>query len=314
MTTDRLIYPHRQRGLDHGWFANEPTLKRSKISWPNGARIALWITVPLEFFPLDAAAQPFRPLGALPLGYPDLWNYSNRDYGLRIGIYRLMRVLDELGLRATAAINSIIADNYPQIIDEVARRQWEFMANGVDMGRVHHNELPIDNERQLIQSARDVLEKASGYQVRGWHSPGRSQSRNTLTLLAEEGFSYVTDWANDDMPYAVTTSAGQLLAMPLAYELSDRYLLAQHNLTVEDYVDQALRALTQLDSEARQNGGGRILSLSITPWILGYPHRISALRRLLARILEAGSIWPATGLEIASICSSALSLEQKIKR
>jgi peptidoglycan/xylan/chitin deacetylase (PgdA/CDA1 family) len=236
----------------------------------------------------------------LPSIYPDFWNYSSRDYGLRIGIYRIMRVLDALGLRATAAVNAEIAVKYPRIIDEISKRGWEFIANGQDMAHVHHNGLAIDDERELIRSVHASLAKACGATVSGWHSPGRSQSRNTLTLLAESGFTYVTDWANDDMPYVVTTPSGQLCAMPLTYEWSDRHLLLQHNLTVDDYVEQTLLALTRLNEEAEQYRSGRVLSLSITPWIVGYPHRIAALRRLLQQILDKGSIWPATGNEIAA--------------
>ena len=103
----------------------------------------------------------------------------------------------------------------------------------------------------LIKEARATLTQASGRPVSGWHSPGRSHSPNTLTLLAEQGFTYVTDWANDDMPYRVTTPAGRLCAMPLAYELSDRHLLVQHNLTVDDYVEQNLRAFDRLTLEVR---------------------------------------------------------------
>ncbi len=285
MTSDRLIYSHRRRGVDHEWFAHEPTRSRPTIAWPNGKLVALWITVPVEFFPLDAPAQPFRPLGGLTLGYPDLWNYSSRDYGLRIGIYRIMKILDVLGLRASAAVNSGVATRYPRLIDELAERKWEFIANGVDMGHVHHAGLALDDERGWIREAKETLSQASGVPVRGWHSPGRSHSLNTMTLLAEQGFEYATDWANDDMPYLVTTHAGPLYAMPLTYELADRLLLLQHNLAVEDYVDQVLRALSQLTLEAGQHRSGRILSLSVTPWIMGYPHRIAAFERLLVRIL-----------------------------
>ena len=301
MTTSRLTYPHRRRGLDHRWFPHEPTIRRPRIDWPGGERIALWITVPVEFFTLDAPVQPFRPLGSTTLAYPDLWNYSSRDYGLRIGVYRIMRVLDKFGLRATAAVNSEIAPRYPRIIEEIARRKWEFVANGVDMGHIHHGGLAIDAERELIRSARATLAEASGSAVSGWHSPGRSHSRNTLALLAEQGFSYVTDWANDDMPYLMTTASGPLCAMPLTYEWSDRHLLVQHNLTADDYAAQALRAFAQLKTEAEQYQSGRILSLSVTPWIFGYPHRIAALRRVLGQIIESGSIWPATGSEIVAV-------------
>jgi peptidoglycan/xylan/chitin deacetylase (PgdA/CDA1 family) len=295
-----MTYLHRQRGLDHTWFPHEPTIQRPPISWPAGERIALWITVPVEFFPLDAAARPFRPVGAPPSVYPDLWNYSSRDYGLRIGIYRIMQVLDALALRATAAVNAEIVGRFPRIVDEIAKRKWEFIANGRDMGHIHHGGLAVDEERKLIRTAHMTLAKACGSIVSGWHSPGRSHSRNTLTLLAEQGFSYVTDWANDDMPYLVTTSAGQLCAMPLTYEWSDRHLLVQHNLTVDDYVEQTLRAYDRLMMEAEHYRSGRVFSLSITPWILGYPHRVAALQRLLCKILHKGSVWPTTGNNIAA--------------
>jgi allantoinase len=306
MTNPRQTYPFRQRGLDHDWFPYEPTISRSSVSWPDRKPIALWITVPVEFFPLDAPAQPFRPLGGLMLGYPDLWNSSSRDYGARIGIYRIMRALDSFKLRATAAANAAAVEKYPRAIDEMVHRQWEFIANGFDMGHVHHGGLGIDEERELIGRARDAISKVTGRQVHGWHSPGRSNSQNTLTLLVEQGFAYATDWANDDMPYMITTPAGQLCAMPLTYEWSDRNLLVQHNLTVDEYSEQVWQAFTRLAEEAEQHRGGRILSLSITPWILGYPHRINALERLLGRIQDTGKTWHATGKEIVEVSRKQL--------
>jgi allantoinase len=183
-------------------------------------------------------------------------------------------------------------------MDEMVQRQWEFMANGLDMGHIHHGGLGIDEERALVRKVRDAVSKIGGGRVHGWHSPGRSNSQNTLTLLAEQSFAYVTDWANDDMPYTVTTPTGPLCAMPLTYELSDRNLLVQHNLTVEEYEAQIMQAFRCLHDEALQHDSGRILSLSVSPWILGYPHRIKALERVLGRILEADSVWHATGMEI----------------
>jgi hypothetical protein len=86
VTTHRLAYAHRHAGLDHRWYEHEPTHTRRPLVWPGGKPVALWITVPVEFFPLDASLQPVRPLGALDRGYPDFWSYSNRDYGTRVGI------------------------------------------------------------------------------------------------------------------------------------------------------------------------------------------------------------------------------------
>jgi peptidoglycan/xylan/chitin deacetylase (PgdA/CDA1 family) len=307
MSQDRLVYPRRRAGLDHEWFAHAPTRERPRLAWPGNKPVALWITVPIEIFPLETSAQPLRPLGALPLGYPDLWNASNRDYGMRIGIYRIMRALDGYRLRATAAVNATAALQYSRVMAEIAARDWEFMANGFDMGNVHHGGLAPEAELALIRKAHKAVSAVAGAPVRGWHSPGRSQSQNTLALLAGHGFSYVTDWANDDMPYEVTTTEGKLCAMPLTYECSDRQMLVQHTFTVDEYAEQVWQAYLCLAEEAERYGSGRILSLSATPWILGYPHRIAAFERLLGRIVASGAVWNATGAEIAQVFTSSLS-------
>ena len=304
MTADRLTYPHRHPGLDHNWFTHEPTIKRTPIVWPEGRRVALWITVPIEFFPMDATAMPVRALGTLDRGYPDYWSYSNRDYGARIGIYLIMRILDSLGLRASAAVNAAAATRYPRVLDELLQRDWEFMASGIDMGQPHHGQLSREDERLLIWTAHEVVTKATGKKIVGWHSPGHSQSAQTLPLLAECGFEYVTDWVNDDLPYMMSTPSGQLCAMPLTYEWSDRVLLVHHNLTVEDYEAQVMQAFHHLHGEAGHYRCGRILSLSVAPWVLGYPHRIGTLERVLTRIMEVGSVWHATGMEIVAAFKS----------
>jgi allantoinase len=301
VTADQLSYPNRHRGLDHDWFAHQPTHQRRPISWPGGQPVALWITVPIEFFPLDGSPHPVRPLGGLDRGYPDFWTYSARDYGLRVGIYRVMRVLDHLGLHATAIVNAAVASRYPRVVDEVSSRRWEIAAGGFDAGHVHHGGLSLEDERALVRDTRETLMNVSGHDVIGWHSPGHSQSANTLRLLAEHGFQYVMDWANDDLPYEIKTEAGSLYAMPLTYEWSDRLLLLQYNLTAEDYEEQVSSAFGRLQADAAKYNSGRILSLSISPWIFGYPHRIAVLERLLKRMLDAGKTWNATGQEIIRV-------------
>jgi allantoinase len=294
---DHLSYPRRRRGLDHDWFAHQSLFARSPVRWPGGAAVALWITVPIEFFPLDPPAQPFRPIGALDRPYPDVWGFANRDYGNRIGLYRIMRVLDRFGLRATAAMSSDIARHYPRLLQEVLRRNWEIMASGVNMACIHHAGLTLEAERALIERSVGTLRTASGQPVLGWHSPGHSQSMNTLELLPASGMTYVADWINDDLPYLMRTAAGPLHALPLTFELSDRKILVQHDGTVEEYETQVLDAFQRLLAEAGQHGG-RLLSLSVSPWVLGYPHRIRAFERIVNTIMSERSVWPATGLEI----------------
>jgi Polysaccharide deacetylase len=294
---ESLAYPNRRRGLDHDWFAHGPVRERRKLQWPGGARVALWITVPVEFFPLDAPAEPFRPIGALDRPYPDLWAYANRDYGNRVGIFRIMRVLDRFGLRATAAVNADVAIRTPRLIEEIVRRSWEVAASGINMGLVHHGGLPRAEEEERVATASAMLRRASGQAVEGWHSPGHSESMNTLELVAGAGFRYVMDWINDDLPYLMRTPAGPLYSLPLTHEWSDRSLLLQHELSIEDYEAQVLAALGCLDAEAKDLGG-RVLSLAVTPWIMGYPHRIRGFARLVETVLASGSVWPATGAEL----------------
>lgn len=295
--SELLRYAKRRPGLDHDWFAHRTVFERAALHWPGDKPVALWIVVPLEFFPLDMALQPVRPIGALDRAYPDLWQYANRDYGNRIGVYRIMRVLDRLGLRASAAVNAEIARRIPRLLEEIVRRDWEIVASGVDMGKVHHGGMTREDEGVLIADALQTLRTKSGQPVVGWHSPAHSGSLQTLELLAAHGVRYAADWVNDDLPYMMETRAGSIAALPLSYEWSDRNILAAHDLTIDDYEAEVMLAFRRLEAEGGRYGG-RVLSLSVTPWIMGYPHRIAGLKRVLEKIVGSGAAWPATGAEI----------------
>jgi allantoinase len=300
-----LDYPWRRRGLDHDRFAHRNLPQAAPVVWPGKARVALWIAVHAGHYPMDMPKQPFVAPGGMERPYPSYWDYTQRDYGNRVGIYRLMRALDARGLRATALMSAVLATRYPALVAEIAASKWEVAAAGMDMGRLHHGGLPETEERALVQEAVGILRKAFGPAVRGWHSPAHSQSMRTLDLVAEAGLDYVADWVNDDMPYSVTTAAGPLTALPLAWDLSDQRLLFQQHMATEDFTDQALRAFQTLYAEAAATGGGRILTLTITPWLMGQPHRIRALGTLLDRLLEHAGVWPATGAEIVDAWRAA---------
>jgi len=293
-----LDYPWRRRGLDHDRFPHRNLPQAAPVVWPSKARVALWIAVHVGHYPMDMPKLPFMVPGGMERPYPSYWDYTQRDYGNRVGIYRLMRALDARGLRATALTNAVVAARYPALASEIAASKWEVAAAGMDMGKLHHGGLPEAEERALVQEAVGVLREAFGPAVRGWHSPAHSQSMRTLDLVAEAGLDYVADWVNDDMPYPVGTAAGPLTAMPLAWDLSDQRLLFQQHMATEDFTDQAFRAFQTLYAEAAATGGGRILTLTLTPWVMGQPHRIRALGTLLDRLLAHAGVWPATGAEI----------------
>jgi len=295
-------YPWRRKGLDHDRFPFRILPRMAPVAWPGKAPgkagVALWVAVHMGHFPMDMPDKPFKAAGGMERPYPSYWDYTQRDYGNRIGIYRLLKALDARGLRATALMSAVLATRYPALMKEIAASKWEVAAAGVDMGKLHHGGLSEASERALVKQSVETLREKFGKSVRGWHSPAHSQSMRTLDLVAEAGLDYVTDWINDDMPYQVVTSGGELTAMPLAWDMSDQRLLFQQHMATEDFIDQVKRAFVTLRAEAEATGGGRVLTLTITPWLMGQPHRIRALGELLDHLLAQDGVWPATGAEI----------------
>jgi peptidoglycan/xylan/chitin deacetylase (PgdA/CDA1 family) len=283
--------------MDHDRYDWSILFRRKPVEWPGGARIALLVMPALEWFPLDMTGKPFRAPGGLERPYPDYRYYTSRDYGNRVGVFRVMEVLDELGVRASVAVNSALAERHPALVAEVTRRGWEIVAHGVHMDRLHHGGLPVEEERQLVQEAVGTLRRRSGRPVTGWLSPARSESRHTLDLVAAEGIEYVCDWVNDDMPYAVRTAHGPIYAMPHSHEIDDRVILLDFHHTEAQFVEQVSDQFDALYREAKRHGG-RIMAITLHPWVIGQPYRIGALRAALSRVLRHAGVWSATAAEI----------------
>jgi allantoinase len=294
---DYLDYPLRRYGMDHERYDWSMLPQRAGVAWPGGARIALWVVPALEWFPLDMKGQPFKPPGAMQTAYPDFRHYTLRDYGNRVGIYRIMQALERHGIRATAAVNAAVAVRYPHLIQACRKRGWEIMAKGLDMDHLHHGGLSADEERQWIGQAMTILRQATGGAVRGWLSPAKSESFQTLDLLAEAGLDYVCDWVNDDMPYAMRTSHGPLHAMPHPIDIDDHTILVQNHHTEDDFRDALIDQFDLLYREATPDNG-RVMAIALHPWVIGQPYRIGALEQALAHIMSHTGVWAATGSEI----------------
>ena len=294
---DYLDYPLRRYGMDHERYDWSMLPQRAGVAWPGGARIALWVVPALEWFPLDMKGQPFKPPGAMQTAYPDFRHYTLRDYGNRVGIYRIMQALERHGIRATAAVNAAVAVRYPHLIQACRKRGWEIMAKGLDMDHLHHGGLSADEERQWIGQAMTILRQATGGAVRGWLSPAKSESFQTLDLLAEAGLDYVCDWVNDDMPYAMRTSHGPLHAMPHPIDIDDHTILVQNHHTEDDFRDALVDQFDLLYREATPDNG-RVMAIALHPWVIGQPYRIGALEQALAHIMSHTGVWAATGSEI----------------
>ena len=295
-----LRYAHRKAGYDHELYAASPLPQRSPIAWPNGVPLALWVTVSCERFPLTPNADGPRAPFHMVTPYPDYRTYTTRDYGNRVGVYRVLRALREAGVPATFFCSSALVRHAPPLIPDILADGHEVAAHGVDMNHVHHEGLTEDAEREQISRCLGQLSEA-GASVSGWLSPGRFQSGATPQLLAETGLRWLADWGNDDLPYTMTPGGGggggrAITAMPFTDELSDAKGLVTLGQREEVWAGQVRAASDYLLREAERQGG-RLLHLALTPYVIGQPWRIGTLRALLAALTE-GPVWLATGSEI----------------
>lgn len=292
-----LEYPMRHYGMDHERYHWSMLAERKPVAWPDGKKLALWVNVSLQHFPLNPSGKPVALPGNMSMPYPDLRHYTLRDYGNRVGIYRFLKAFDRYGVRPTFAMNALLAERYPYLRDAIVERGDEIIGHSWSMDTAHAGGLEEKAEADLISSSLDRLRELTSREVRGWLSPGRLESENTPDLLKAEGIEYFCDWVNDDMPYRFATRHGDLWAMPLPTEIEDRFVIMDNLHAEASWADQVRDACDLLLEEAKTQGG-RILSLSLHPWVLGQPHRIKHLEAVLEYVTGKEEVWSAGAGEI----------------
>ncbi|MEO0441452.1 MAG: polysaccharide deacetylase family protein [Pseudomonadota bacterium] len=289
-----LEYPNRGRGMDHDYYPYSNLFGRKPVSWPDDKKLLIWPVISLEYFPMVPDDDPFRAPGHMQTAYPDYRHYTAREYGTRIGIYRLLGAFENVGAKVSIATNSVIAERYPELIEDILSGGHEIIAHSTDMNGTIASGMDAADEKALINAALSTLEKATGKRPRGWLSIARSQSFNTAKLLAEAGIEYMCDWANDELPYGFKTDAGTIINIPLNHELSDRQIINVQQHSVDSYAQQIRDAADWLLAEA-ESYGGRMLPMHLTPYIMGLPYRISGFEKLIAGFAEHNDIGFARG-------------------
>ncbi|MBX3594369.1 polysaccharide deacetylase family protein [Sphingomonas sp.] len=293
-----LEYPQRRAGMDHTLYPPSPMPGRKPVVWPGGKPVAVTLLVNLEWFPITPADTPFRAPGHMVTPYPDYRHYTAREYGTRVGFYRLLDAVAKAGVKVTVAANAAIATRYPSIIADILSAGHEIVAHSTDMNATIAGGMAEDAERAIIVQARDTLADAIGHAPRGWQSIARSQSFDTPRLLVEAGFDYMCDWVNDDLPYVATTSAGTIVSVPFNHELSDRQMIGVQQQSMDSVAQQLGDALDWLKGEAARYRSGRVLPFTLTPYITGLPYRMDAFETMLARLAEDEATWFATAGEL----------------
>jgi peptidoglycan/xylan/chitin deacetylase (PgdA/CDA1 family) len=295
---DYLTYPRRAYGNDQDRYAWRMSADRPKIAWPGAAAVAVMIVVPIEPHTLTPFDKPFKAPGAMVTPYPDLRHYTTRDYGNRVGVFRILRELKAAGVKATFPVNADQLERLKPLIDTIVDDGHEIAAHGLSADRIHWSGLDRDMEADRIAEVRARF-TAAGFSPRAWLSPARQQSFATLDLIAANGFDICLDWEQDTVPVAMRTEAGPVTAVPLSNELDDRTLLIDRRQTEDQWASQILEAVDYLTSEAPRYGG-QVLGFTLTPYVVGLPFRIHALRRMLGALGADKAVWAATASEIAA--------------
>lgn len=285
-----LDYPRRARGMDHDLYRYSNLFERAPVAWGNGKTVAVPILVSLEWFPITPDDKPFRAPGHMQTAYPDYRHYTSREYGTRVGLYRLLDAFAAVGAKVSVATNAAIAERYPSVVRDIVAAGHEIVAHSTDMNGTIATGLDEADERALIATSLDTLERVAGTRPTAWASIARSQSWNTPRLLAEAGVATMLDWVNDELPFAMTTPDGPIVNLPLNHELSDRQIITVQQHSAESYADQIRDAYGWLEGETARFGG-RMLPLQVTPYILGLPYRIGAFEALLAWLADQPGAW-----------------------
>jgi peptidoglycan/xylan/chitin deacetylase (PgdA/CDA1 family) len=277
----------------YGPFPYSPIISRPKLEWPNGAHVALWIIPNIEYFSLEERPGGYGPGGKIP----DVVMWGERDYGNRVGVFRIMDVLDRYGMRGTVALNSNLCAEHPQIIEEGNKRKWEWMGHNESNTR-RLNEAPPGEEANIIRRTLDTIGQASGQRPTGWLSAGLQQTWDTLDLLAAEGVEYQGDWCIDDQPVTMTLDNGRsIIAMPYTQQLNDKSSIERRFVSGDGFCQMICDSFDVLYKEGAKSG--RVMAIALHPYIIGVPHRIAALDKALKYISKHKKVWKATGSEIA---------------
>jgi peptidoglycan/xylan/chitin deacetylase (PgdA/CDA1 family) len=295
----------RRSGMDHTHGAFRTLAAAPRFAWPDGARIAFTVTLVLDYWELNPAEGANRdPRIVSPLGnfFPDWLIWSQREYGARVGIFRVLDVLDRFGVTPSVALGAAAATRYPELVDELVRRNACFLAHGTYATRRITSRMRETEERALIAAGRDAVRGAAGAAPLGWCGQDFNESERTPALLAEAGFTYTTDWANDDRPYLLGPYRGHsLVALPPQPEWNDLECMWLRRVSPPIWADNIADGFAFLHDE-----GGASFNLTLHPWIAGQAHRTRWLREALSRTLGRGRIWRTTTDELARVARGQL--------
>lgn len=283
-----------------------PLPERKPLKWPRGKRVALILTINLETWdlvkdtdrPYYAGGPPILP-DVLPGNTPDFPNFTWREYGQRVGIWRLFDLFDEMKVKPSCTMNAVTAERRRAMVDGALKRGYEMLAHNYEQG-----ELLTDfakdpaKERDIIARTLKVYEQTVGRKAKGWLSSSLRGTLNTAEILAEHGLIFYCDLMNDDQPYLIQTKHGPIVSTPYTNEINDFTLLTRRGHTTDEFRDVLIEELDVLYKEGRETG--RMMNVGLHPHVSGRAYRIRALREFIRHAKKLPGVWWPTREELAT--------------
>ena len=274
--------------MDNTLYEYEPITERPKLEFPNGARLAFYVGLNIEHFRVDMPVSGGKSI-------PDPQKLGARDYGTRVGIWRMMELFDEVGVRASAITNSDVCTQYPQIIKAGVERDWAWIAHG-QTNSIRESEMSVHDEEVFLSEMISVFDDSLPSRPRGWLGPGLSETFATPQILRNFGFDYLLDWCCDDQPFPLTIPG--MLSVPYSLGVNDASLMNGGTHTGSEYEEIVMDQFEVLLDEAERRGV--VMALPIHTYIAGQPARFKYLARILRRICSTDGVWVCTSDDIAN--------------
>ena len=270
-----------------------PIIDRPTIKWPNDARVALWIAPNVEHYEYLPDYDGRHPWTRTP--NPDAREYSYRDYGNRVGFWRMVEVMDKHEIRCCVSLNMAVLEHFPEIGEAMVQRDWDYMSHGIYNTR-YLNNYSEEQEREFYRDTIQTLRLHTGKRLKGMLGPAVTGSVRTPDLMTEAGLIYHTDWMHDDQPIPIKAKSGKLVSVPYSIELNDAPFFRQH-YEGDDFARMCKDQFDQLYKEGAESG--RVMCIALHPFLIGQPHRIKYLDETISYIMSHEGIWQTTADEIA---------------
>jgi len=263
-------------------------------TWPDEKSLAASFVVWLDYLDVSPAEGSTQSswLGGGPgtRPYPDYARYAHREYGHRVGVFRLLDILASNGFPLVVAVDSMTATEYPGLIDELNRRGVEWIAHGVAVTRMLSSRMSLEKERDYIGESLATLEEVLAVRPRGWIGPEYGESSRTPALLMDSGVEFLCDWGNDDHPYRLRADTGEIWVVPSLACYDDSFALDHRKLSTHAFYSGVLTAAETLVSEAAKSGP-RSLVVNVRPWLTGQPFRATYFAETTEALSRLEGIW-----------------------